>query len=99
MADLTDPTFWIPTIISIIAISVSYLDVRRRQHSDREATEALLALIKTMKEELDLLEKQSTDRTDLSKAALLQKQEEANWRKLRDIGKGVKWFLDALGDE
>jgi len=46
MVDLSDPTFWIPTIISLIAVSLAYLDMRRRYAQDRIGSEAALAFMK-----------------------------------------------------
>lgn len=42
MADLSDPTFWIPTIISLIAVGLTYVDIRRRIAQDRAASKATL---------------------------------------------------------
>lgn len=45
MVDLSDPTFWIPTIIPVIAIILTYVDMRRRYAQDRAASKAALDFI------------------------------------------------------
>ena len=91
MADLSDPTFWIPTFISIIALILVYVDMRGRQTSDREASKVMFGLITTMREELQLLRQQIGSAGLTSQQALLQKKEQAQWKRLIDIAKGFAW--------
>ena len=99
MANLSDPTFWIPTIISLIAVLLFYVDTRRRQKADREAGETMVSLIRTMGKELDLI-KQQIGQSGMTKQQIaLQKNEELDWKKLKDIAKGVGWIFDRLNED
>lgn len=55
LADLSDPTFWIPTLISLVAVVLFYIDMRRREEKDREASHVMLDLIRTMRKELKVM--------------------------------------------
>jgi hypothetical protein len=92
MADLSDPTFWIPTIVSVAGLLLVYVDMRRRQQSDREASKLMFDLISTMRDELQLLKQQMGNSGLTTQQALLQKQEQAQWKRLTDVAKGIAWL-------
>ena len=96
MTDLSDPTFWIPALISIVGLALVYIDMRRRQSSDREASKIMFGLITTMREELQLIRQQIGASGITSQQALLQKKEQAQWKQLTDLAKGFAWLYKKL---
>lgn len=81
-----------PTIVSVIGLILVYADMRRRQQSDREASKLMFDLISTMREELQLIKQQVGNSGITSQQALLQKQEQAQWKRLTDVAKGIAWL-------
>ena len=64
MANL-DIAFIITTAIAIIAVILSYIDMRRRLKQEQEASKAMASLINTLREELELFRVQSKRTEDL----------------------------------
>ena len=58
-ADLANLTFWIPTIIAAALVVIAYIDMRSRLRQGDEASKAMISLIKVMREELELFQKQN----------------------------------------
>lgn len=98
ISDLSDPTFWIPTIISLIAVILFYIDMRSRLKQEEDASKSMLDLINIMKDELQLFREQMNkgkpSSEELERQKLLQRQEELKWREARDIIKGIKRLAD-----
>jgi hypothetical protein len=44
MVDLSDPTFWIPTAISLVIVALMYWDIRNRLSKDKDAVQTALKL-------------------------------------------------------
>jgi hypothetical protein len=103
MANLYDPTFWIPTVISLVAVVLAYMDIRRRQTQDRIASQATLSFIATLKRELQLVRNQLAQgfvsNELLAQQRLAQKREQDAWNRLVDIAKGIGWFMDRMDFE
>jgi hypothetical protein len=49
-------------------------------------------LIGTMHEELQLIKQQIGNPSITSQQALLQKREQAQWKRLTDVAKGIAWL-------
>ena len=96
MADLLDPTFWVPAIISVVGLILVYLDMRRRQTSDREASKIMFDLIATMRQELQLIKQQIGSSGITSQQSLLQRKEQAEWKRLTDLAKGISWLWQEM---
>jgi hypothetical protein len=97
---LVDFTFWIPQLIALTAVVLTYVDMRRRQKQDREFAEAQAELIDTFREELELFRKQlnqggrpNLSNDELEQQKLLQRRSEQQWRQMRDLGKAIGWIL------
>ncbi len=103
ISNLSDPTFWIPTLISIIAVFLFYIDMRHRLKQEQEASKSMLNLINVMREELNLFREQITKgrltNEELERQKLLQRQQEQKWRQAKDIFKGIKWLAEIVGAE
>ena len=103
ISNLSDPTFWIPTLISIIAVFLFYIDMRQRLKQEQEASKSMLNLINVMREELNLFIEQITKgrltNEELERQKLLQRQQEQKWRQAKDIFKGIKWLAEIVGAE
>ncbi len=96
MSDISELTFWIPTVISIVAVTLFYLDMQRRVKEGEKASETMLNLIKVMREDqrhstAGLLSGQQTNQ-EQSRQLLLQKQRELQWRQSVDTLKGIVYL-------
>jgi hypothetical protein len=75
--------------VSIIAVVITYLDMRRKLKQEREFSKSMANLINTLREELELFRKQSKTSEDLKRQELLFKQGQQQWKQITDIGKLV----------
>ena len=102
-SDLSDPTFWIPTVISIVAVVLFYVDMRWRLKQEQAASISMLGLISAMREELQLfreqLSKGKLTSEELERQKLLQGKQEHQWRIARDFFKGIGRLLERSEDE
>jgi len=100
---LLDPTFWLPLAVSIIAVILFYIDMRRRFKQEQDSSKALAELVSSMREELKLFRKQlegsALSRTELERQKLLAQREQQQWKKIRDIGKTIGWILEHSEDD
>jgi hypothetical protein len=100
--NLSEITFWIPVIISVFAVILFYVDMRRRLKQEQDASKSMLDLINVMREELTLFREQigrgKLSNEEFERQKLLQRQEELKWRKARDIVKGIKWLAENVDD-
>ena len=95
-----DLPFAITISISIIAVILTYVDMRRRLKQERESSLQMANLINTLREELELFRKQSKTSEDLRRQELLFKKEKQQWKQITDIFKGAYTALkDSEEDE
>lgn len=66
MADFDLP-FILTLSVSIVAVIVSYIDMRRRLKQERELSQLMANLINTLREELKLFKKQSKTSEDIKR--------------------------------
>jgi hypothetical protein len=86
--------------VSIIAVAITYLDMRRRLKQEREFSQSMANLINTLREELELFRKQSKTSEDIKREELLFKQGKQQWNQIKDIGKLLGWvFKQAQSEE
>ena len=97
MADL-DVAFALTLSVSIVAVILSYVDMRRRLKQEREASQSMANLIKTLKEELELFRKQSKTNEDVERQKLLVLREQQQWKQIVDVGKAIGWILEHTED-
>lgn len=84
--------------VSIIAVAISYLDMRRRLRQEREVSQHMANLINTLREELELFRKQSRTNEDLKRQELLAKRGKQQWKQITDVAKGLGWLIKRFED-
>lgn len=82
--------------VSIVAVVLAYVDMRRRLKQEREFSQEMARLINTLREELQLFR---TSTSDTTRQNLLAHKEEQQWNRLKDIGKAIGWILEHAEDE
>jgi hypothetical protein len=80
--------------VSIIAVAITYVDMRRRLKQEREFSKSMANLINTLREELELFRKQSMTSEDVKRQELLFKQGQQQWSQIKDIGKLIGWVIE-----
>ncbi len=103
MADLGDPTFWIPTAISIVAVLLFYLDMRWRIKREEKTSVEMAQMIRVLKQELELFRKQAEGghltSQELQKQKALQSQSDTIWKGVMNALKAAKLVKEVFGDE
>jgi uncharacterized protein YoxC len=84
--------------VSIIAIIVAYVDMRKRLKAEREFNESMAKLVNTLREELELFRKQSKTTEDLERQKNLASQSQQQWNRVKDIAKAIGWILEHSED-
>jgi len=85
--------------VSIVAVILSYIDMRRRLKQERKFSRSMANLISTLREELELFRKQSTTSEDIKRQKLLGQREQQQWNRMKDIAKAIGWILEHAEDE
>jgi len=80
--------------VSIIAVIIAYVDMRRRLKAEREFNKSMAKLVNTLREELELFRKQSKTSEDLERQKLLAQQSQQQWKQLKDVAKTIGWILE-----
>jgi len=91
--------FVIPVSISIVAVVLTYIDMRRRLKQEREASQSMANLINTLREELELFRKQFKTSEDSKRQRILAQQEQQQWNRMKDVFKAFGWMLEHADDE
>lgn len=86
MVDFSDPT-WIIAIASVIAVVISYADMRRRLKQDQDASKAMLELIAALKAEV-------ASRGNLSQQDLALKDRELKMKETMNTIRTIKFLAD-----
>jgi hypothetical protein len=94
-----DLPFILTISVSIIAVVITYVDMRRRLKQEQEFSKSMANLINTLREELELFRKQSMTSEDLKRQELLFKQGQQQWKQITDIGKLVGWAIKQAQNE
>jgi CTP-dependent riboflavin kinase len=105
LVDLSDPT-WIIAAASIVAVALSYYDMRKRIKREQQASGELAEVMKIMREQLVLFRKQiqngQLSLQDTQRQQNLQNQNEVAWKNVLNglkAAKLAKDILSGLGDE
>lgn len=85
--------------VSIVAVILSYIDMRRRLKQEREFSQSMANLVNTLREELELFRKQSMTSEDMKRQKLLAQREQQQWNRMKDIAKAIGWILEHAEDE
>ena len=93
MADL-DVTFLLTFGVSLVAVIISYVDMRRRFKKQQEFSKSFVGLVNTLREELQLFRKKSMTSDDLKRQKLLAQKEQQQWKRMSDIAKAIGWILE-----
>ena len=83
MVDLTDPTFWVPNIIALALVVITYVDMRRRLREDEKASQAMLKLIAAFREE-------ASSKGNLSQQQLALRERELKMKEAMNTVKTIK---------
>ncbi len=97
MSDFDLP-FILTISISIIAVVLAYIDMRRRLKAERDFNKSMAKLVNTLREELELFRKQSKTSEDVERQKLLAQQGKQQWKQLTDFAKGIGWILEHSED-
>ena len=95
MSDFDLP-FALTIAVSIIAVILTYIDMRRRLKQEREFSQSMAKLIDTLREELKLFRNPSQD---TARQNLLAQREEQQWNRLKDVGKAIGWLFEQAEDD
>ena len=93
-----DLPFILSLSVSIIAVFLAYVDMRRRLKAERDFNKSMAKLVNTLREELELFRKQSKTTEDIERQKLLAQQGQQQWKQLTDIAKGIGWILEHAED-
>lgn len=85
--------------VSIIAVILSYIDMRRRLKQEQEASQSMAELINTLREELELFRKRSMTNEELQRQKVLVQREKQQWKQITDIGEAIGWILEYSEDK
>jgi hypothetical protein len=110
MNNLSDPSFWIPTAIALSAVVLAYFDLRRKQQQDRmtaqqtiKTSRQTISLLATLIQEMELMRvsalSSQLSNQQTKQQALLQKKEQDEWNRLKDVGKAIGWILDRAEED
>lgn len=94
-----DLPFVVTISVSIIAVVLTYVDMRRRLKQEREFSQSMANLVNTLREELELFRKQSKTNEDLKRQELLIQQGQQQWNQIKDIGKLIGWVFEQAKDD
>jgi len=97
LSDLDLP-FVLTLGVSIVAVILTYIDMRRRLKQQQDFSKSFVKLVNTLREELKLFRKQSKGVSatgqELEKQKILAQKEQQQWNQLKDIAKGIGWILE-----
>jgi len=85
--------------ISIVAVILAYVDMRRKLRQEREFSRSMADLIGTLREELELFRKQSITGNESKRQQLLTQRENEQWSRLKDVAKAIGWILEHNQEE
>ncbi len=95
MTDFSDPSFYLPVLLGIVAVVLAGYAVWR-QKQDRNVSKATFDLLRTMRKELRPV---PTGATGIPSQQELRKRDELEWKKLKDVAKALGWVWDRMNEE
>lgn len=96
---MADVTFLLTFGVSLVAVILSYIDIRIRLKQQREFSKSFAKLVNTLREELKLFRKQSKTSEDIRRQKILAQREQQQWNQIKDVAKAIGWFLEHAEEE
>jgi len=81
--------FVVALSVSIIAVILTYIDMRRRLKQEREFSKSMANLINILREELELFGKQSRTSEDIQRQRFLARREQQQWNRIKDFASAI----------
>jgi uncharacterized membrane protein YccC len=102
MADFSDPSFYLPVLIGVIAVVIAGFALWR-QVQDRSVAKASFNLLRTMRKELRTAPTTQPGITPTSQQAIvsqaeLRRRDALEWKKLKDVAKALGWVWDRMNE-
>jgi hypothetical protein len=103
MTDFSDPSFYLPFILGVVAVLLAGYAVWR-QKQDRSVAKATFNLLRTMRKELQSSPPSQPAITPTPKQAIvsqaeLRRRDALEWKKLKDIAKALGWVWDRMNED
>ncbi len=98
MTDFSDPAFYLPVLLGVVAVLVAGYALWR-QLQDRKISKATFDLLRTMRKELQSKPSGVTAGTGLAAQQELRKRDALEWKKLKDVAKAIGWVWDRMNEE
>jgi len=84
--------------VAIVAVILSYVDMRKRLRQEQEFSKSMANLVNTLREELKLFRNPSTS-NNIERQKLLFKKEQQQWTQIKDIAKAIGWVMEQAENE
>src|SRR2546422_9648956 len=104
MTDFSDPSFYLPVILGIVAVVLAGFALWR-QKQDRSVAKATFNLLRTMRKELRTTATTQpagitpTPQQAIVSQAELRRRDALEWKKLKDVAKAIGWVWDRMNEE
>jgi len=93
-----DLPFVLTISVSVVAVILAYIDMRRRLEQERKFSQSMANLINTFREELKLFRKKSMTSEDVERQKLLAQREQQQWNRMKDVAQAIGWFIEHMED-
>lgn len=102
MTDFSDPSFYLPVILGIVAVLIAGYALWR-QKQDRSVAKATFNLLRTMRKELRTAPAAQptiipTPKQATVSQAELRRRDALEWKKLKDVAKALGWVWDRMNE-
>ncbi|SRR6266566_1569018 len=101
MTDFSDPSFYLPVILGIVAVMLAGYALWR-QKQDRSVAKATFNLLRTMRKELRTAPAPQpgiSPQQAIVSQAELRKRDALEWKKLKDVAKALGWVWDRMNED
>src|SRR5207245_10124843 len=103
MTDFSDPSFYLPVILGIVAVVLAGFALWR-QKQDRSVAKATFNLLRTMRKELRTTPPtQPAGITPAPQQAIvsqaeLRRRDALEWKKLKNVANAIGWVWECMND-
>src|SRR5206468_1721661 len=100
MTDFSDPSFYLPVVLGIVAVVFAGYALWR-QKQDRSVAKATFNLLRTMRKELrnaPTAQTGITPQQGILPQQELRKRDALEWKKLKDVAKAIGWVWDRMNE-
>ena len=101
MTDFSDPSFYPPLVLGVIALVLAGYALWR-QKQDRSVAKATFNLLRTMRKEIRTAPTTPTGITPqqaIVSQQELRKRDALEWKKLKDVAKAIGWVWDRMNED